>query len=156
MTFDRENLKPLYQMVIGEAGESCAFYIASRLGMPGYMLRRAAREAYGEGSGQELAFSGIYRSGQCGDSEPAERRNQADSGRDRSLTEGGVRQSIEARQTMDGKEASLKTKAWSPPGNRQSVQAQNGWRKCRCPKSKEPAPKPGKSTEPPSTGETAS
>ena len=28
MTFDRENLKPLYQMVIGEAGESCAFYIA--------------------------------------------------------------------------------------------------------------------------------
>ncbi len=89
MTFDRENLKPLYQMVIGEAGESCAFYIASRLGMPGYMLRRAAREAYGEGSGQELAFSGIYRSGQCGDSEPAERRNQADSGRDRSLTEDG-------------------------------------------------------------------
>lgn len=48
MTFDRENLKPLYKMVIGEAGESCAFYIAGRLGMPGRMLRRAAREAYGE------------------------------------------------------------------------------------------------------------
>ncbi|MDE6939027.1 MAG: DNA mismatch repair protein MutS, partial [Lachnospiraceae bacterium] len=26
MTFDRETLKPAYQMVIGEAGESCAFY----------------------------------------------------------------------------------------------------------------------------------
>ncbi len=56
MTFDRENLKPLYQMVIGEAGESCAFYIAGRLGMPAFMLQRAAREAYGEGSGQELTF----------------------------------------------------------------------------------------------------
>lgn len=56
MTFDRENLRPLYQMVIGEAGESCAFYIASRLGMPAYMLQRAAREAYGEGSGPERAF----------------------------------------------------------------------------------------------------
>lgn len=38
MTFDKENLKPLYQMVIGEAGESCAFYIAGRLGMPATML----------------------------------------------------------------------------------------------------------------------
>lgn len=48
MTFDKENLKPLYQMVIGEAGESCAFYIARRLGMPGIMLKRAAEAAYGE------------------------------------------------------------------------------------------------------------
>lgn len=48
MTFDKENLRPLYQMVIGEAGESCAFYIARRLGMPGSMLRRAAQAAYGE------------------------------------------------------------------------------------------------------------
>ncbi len=48
MTFDKENLKPLYQMVIGEAGESCAFYIARRLGMPVSMLNRAAEAAYGE------------------------------------------------------------------------------------------------------------
>lgn len=48
MTFDKENLKPLYQMVIGEAGESCAFYIARRLGMPGSMLKRAAEAVYGE------------------------------------------------------------------------------------------------------------
>ncbi len=47
MTFDKENLKPLYQMVIGEAGESCAFDIARRLGMPTGMLRNAARAAYG-------------------------------------------------------------------------------------------------------------
>ena len=48
MTFDRETLKPTYQMVIGEAGESCAFYIADRLGMPNEMLRVAIRAAYGE------------------------------------------------------------------------------------------------------------
>ena len=50
MTFDKENLKPLYQMVIGEAGESCAFYIAERLGMPQHLLKRAAMEAYGKHS----------------------------------------------------------------------------------------------------------
>ena len=48
MTFDKEQLKPLYQLVIGEAGESCAFYIASRLGMPAKMLKRAAIEVYGD------------------------------------------------------------------------------------------------------------
>ena len=48
MTFDKENLKPTYQMVIGEAGESCAFHIARRLGMPTGMLRRAEEAAYGE------------------------------------------------------------------------------------------------------------
>lgn len=48
MTFDKESLKPLYQLVIGEAGESCAFHIAKRLGMPGNMLQTAAKAAYGE------------------------------------------------------------------------------------------------------------
>lgn len=48
MEFDRENLKPLYRMEIGKSGESCALYIAKRLGMPGEMLVTAAREAYGE------------------------------------------------------------------------------------------------------------
>lgn len=48
MTFDRESLRPLYQLVIGEAGESCAFYIAGKLGMPESMLKCAARAAYGE------------------------------------------------------------------------------------------------------------
>lgn len=48
MTFDKETLKPLYQLVIGEAGESCALYIASRLGMSNEMLQVAAKAAYGE------------------------------------------------------------------------------------------------------------
>ena len=48
MTFDKESLKPLYQLVIGEAGESCAFHIAKRLGMPASMLQTAANAAYGE------------------------------------------------------------------------------------------------------------
>ena len=51
MTFDKETLKPTYQMVIGEAGESCAFYIADRLGMPNEMLKTAVRAAYGEAAG---------------------------------------------------------------------------------------------------------
>ena len=48
MTFDKETLRPTYQMVIGEAGESCAFYIADRLGMPNEMLKTAIKAAYGE------------------------------------------------------------------------------------------------------------
>lgn len=48
MTFDKESLKPLYQLIIGEAGESCAFYIAGKLGMPEDMLRVAREAAYGE------------------------------------------------------------------------------------------------------------
>lgn len=51
MTFDRESLRPLYKMVIGEAGESCAFYIAARLGMPPKMLETAAKAAYGREKG---------------------------------------------------------------------------------------------------------
>lgn len=48
MTFDKQTLKPTYKMVIGEAGESCAFYIADRLGMPKEMLDIAVAAAYGE------------------------------------------------------------------------------------------------------------
>lgn len=48
MTFDKESLKPLYELVIGEAGESCAFYIAEKLGMPAKMLKAAAKAAYGD------------------------------------------------------------------------------------------------------------
>lgn len=56
MEFDKETLKPTYQMVIGEAGESCAFYIADRLGMPNEMLRVAIRAAYGDGAVQSYVF----------------------------------------------------------------------------------------------------
>ena len=58
MTFDKESLMPTYRMVIGEAGESCAFYIAERLGMPEYMLRNAVEAAYGAEAVKEYHFSG--------------------------------------------------------------------------------------------------
>lgn len=48
MAFDRENLRPLYRLEIGKSGESCALYIAKRLGMPLDMLQAAAKRAYGE------------------------------------------------------------------------------------------------------------
>lgn len=46
MAFDRESLKPLYQLEIGEAGESCALYIAERLGFPKELLEIASACAY--------------------------------------------------------------------------------------------------------------
>ena len=62
MTFDRETLSPTYQMVIGEAGESCAFHIADRLGMPEEMLKVAIRAAYGEDAVAGYAFG---EKGEC-------------------------------------------------------------------------------------------
>lgn len=56
MEFDRQTLKPTYRMVIGEAGESCAFYIADRLGMPADMLKIAVAVAYGEGAVSSYSF----------------------------------------------------------------------------------------------------
>ncbi len=56
MAFDKETLSPTYQMVIGEAGESCAFYIADRLGMPNDMLRVAISAAYGESAVNAYSF----------------------------------------------------------------------------------------------------
>lgn len=53
MAFDRESLKPLYTLVMGEAGESCALYIAKRLGMSGRMLKRAYEEAWGKDKKKE-------------------------------------------------------------------------------------------------------
>jgi len=56
MTFDRETLMPTYRMVIGEAGESCAFYIADRLGMPAHMLETAVEAAYGREKVKDYMF----------------------------------------------------------------------------------------------------
>jgi len=47
MAFDRQNLRPLYRLEVGEAGESCALYIAKRLGMPEHILTNAGKTAYG-------------------------------------------------------------------------------------------------------------
>lgn len=46
MAFDRQTLSPLYRLEIGEAGESCALYIARRLGFPPHLLDIAAQQAY--------------------------------------------------------------------------------------------------------------
>lgn len=46
MAFDRESLKPLYRLELGQAGESCALYIARRIGFPERLLKRAYQEAY--------------------------------------------------------------------------------------------------------------
>ena len=56
MTFDKETLSPTYQMVIGQAGESCAFYIADQLGMPADMLKVAIAAAYGEPAVKNYTF----------------------------------------------------------------------------------------------------
>jgi DNA mismatch repair protein MutS2 len=44
MAFDRENLRPLYRLIIGRAGESNALWIAEKLGMAPEILTRAQRE----------------------------------------------------------------------------------------------------------------
>ncbi|WP_022756797.1 endonuclease MutS2 [Butyrivibrio fibrisolvens] len=62
MAFDIETLRPTYEMIIGEAGNSCAFYIAERLGMPSEMLAVAAEAAYGKEAAKEYAFSGKKKS----------------------------------------------------------------------------------------------
>lgn len=68
MTFDRNTLKPLYQLIIGESGQSCAFYIARQLGMPEQMLKRAAQEAYGE-KNRDFSVDTIRVEGQQGQME---------------------------------------------------------------------------------------
>ena len=52
MAFDSESLRPLYRLELGESGESCAFYIAKRLGMPQRILNRAEKAAYGTVAGK--------------------------------------------------------------------------------------------------------
>ncbi|HEY9059741.1 MAG TPA: DNA mismatch repair protein MutS [Pseudobacteroides sp.] len=48
MGFDLQSLLPLYKLEIGEAGESCALYIARCLGLPMKMIERASLAAYGD------------------------------------------------------------------------------------------------------------
>jgi DNA mismatch repair protein MutS2 len=44
MAFDRENLRPLYRLILGKPGESNALWIAEKLGMAPELLNRARRE----------------------------------------------------------------------------------------------------------------
>lgn len=61
MGFDRESLRPLYRLEIGKSGESCALYIAKRLGVPAGMLAVAAKEAYGTPSEKMVRELGLGR-----------------------------------------------------------------------------------------------
>ncbi len=62
MVFDKKTLRPTYQMIIGEAGESCAFYIAERLGMSRDMLEVAICASYGEEAVKSYSFQTAERS----------------------------------------------------------------------------------------------
>ncbi len=48
MAFDKKSLLPLYRLELGETGESCALYIAERLGMSEKILERARLASYGK------------------------------------------------------------------------------------------------------------
>lgn len=73
MTFDRESLKPLYRLEIGKAGDSCALYIAKRLGIPNEMLKTAAMAAYETVSTQLAAELDLNAPAQKLEKEPAPR-----------------------------------------------------------------------------------
>ncbi|GLX68107.1 endonuclease MutS2 [Paenibacillus glycanilyticus] len=47
MAFDSETLRPLYRLEIGEAGDSHAFAIARRFGLPEHVMQRAEKLAEG-------------------------------------------------------------------------------------------------------------
>ena len=57
MDFDKDTLAPLYKLIIGQSGESCAFSIAKRLGMSKEMLTNAAIAAYGNNYKKHLPSS---------------------------------------------------------------------------------------------------
>lgn len=50
MAFDRQNLQPLYRLSIGRPGESQAFWIAAKLGMPRLVLDKAEQRLDGKSS----------------------------------------------------------------------------------------------------------
>lgn len=47
MAFDRENLQPLYRLIIGQPGESNALWIAAKLGMAQVVLEKAKKHLVG-------------------------------------------------------------------------------------------------------------
>lgn len=98
MTFDKDTLQPTYQMVIGEAGESCAFYIAGKLGMPKQMLRTAICAAYGAGAADSYDISSICQS------DSLDKKSEADSVRNKI----GTARIKRVKNTKKGEELSRK------------------------------------------------
>lgn len=60
MAFDLQSLLPFYRLEIGEAGESCALYIARRLGLPKKLIERAGIAAYGNGFAKKPKTAAKY------------------------------------------------------------------------------------------------
>ncbi len=52
MAFDRETLRPLYRLELGKTGDSCALFIAQKLGMPDALLKRAQQIVDNKGAPQ--------------------------------------------------------------------------------------------------------
>lgn len=80
MTFDLKSLLPLYQLEIGEAGESCALYIASRLGLPAKLIEKAKAATYGRKS-EQVASPSDFNTG------TSDRNNTAENATTSGVTE---------------------------------------------------------------------
>ena len=74
MDFDRETLKPLYRLVVGEAGQSQAFWIAAKLGVSERALARARR--YSPAEGGPAAGSGTGSGTAAAEHSPLKRPEQ--------------------------------------------------------------------------------
>ena len=97
MAFDKESLQPLYKMEIGEAGESCALYIAKRLGFPEHLLKIAHEQAYGESKAGRTYMEGKVTYPFEGDLEKG--HSQIDF-EDRNITQNGYGNSMAAKAIM--------------------------------------------------------
>ncbi len=75
MCFDKESLKPLYQLEIGEAGESCAFYIAEKLGFPKELIHLASSYTYSTRNAEQSIMSNMENNKQITLHKPKENTN---------------------------------------------------------------------------------
>ncbi len=107
MAFDRENLRPLYRLEIGAAGESCALYIAKRLGMPDRMLLAAAKAAYGGGGIPEAEQENAYKA------DDIQKERQKCCEKDRSALNCRVKELAEELGLQEEDESGKKAKAYT-------------------------------------------
>ncbi|KHL96146.1 DNA mismatch repair protein MutS [Paenibacillus sp. IHB B 3415] len=79
MEFDKETLQPLYQLTIGEAGESYALQIAEQLGINKPVIERAKQlvAEQQEHRGSQKPWNSPYRQEQSSRAADAEKRNAA-------------------------------------------------------------------------------